>query len=159
MRVVTKTTVGVLLVVANGLIGISMTYAATGRDGAISSSAPALSQRTGTPCEELVKECFAYTGAAFANCLRVSSTHSFCSHSQLGALLAQRWQVAPSNPDLDTAPALLGPRLLDRDCIQKFDSQLSAHLGTDTLTTEVLEMLSRMLSTCQKEPAIDLLRP
>lgn len=150
--------------ILNGLgvilaVSAATSHAATGREGSLHSSAPSLAPRISNPCEELVKECFSYTGEIFTSCLQTASAHSFCANSTLGDLVAQRWQIAPSAPGLDNAPALLGPKFVDRECLKKFDSQLSAHLGTATLTREVLEMLNKTLGGCQREPSNELLRP
>ena len=157
MQVVPRVLIGLLVV--NLATVSSSASAATGLEGAIHSAAPTLPRGSGNPCEELVKECFAYTGEIFTNCLHVAGGHSFCAHSDLGELVSERWKMAPSGPALDNAPALLGPRMFDRNCIKRFDSQLSAHLGTATLTHEVIELLRKNLIACQQEPPNDLLRP
>ncbi|NDC38417.1 MAG: hypothetical protein EBZ48_10240 [Proteobacteria bacterium] len=133
--------------------------AATGKEGTMHSSVPMNVPRMTNPCDDLVKECFAYVSEQFTTCLRASSSHPFCARSSIGELITHRWQIAPSSPELDAAPALTGPRLINRECLDKFDSQLSAHLGTETLTHDVIVMLGKLLASCQQDPSNELLRP
>ena len=111
------------------------------------------------PCGDLVRECFAYSGQHFENCIHVSSDHPFCERTALGGLIQKRWQMAPSQPSLDGVPGFLGPRMVNRECVKNFDIQLSARLGSGDLTNEVVQSLTQSLNACSQEVPADLLRP
>ena len=111
------------------------------------------------PCGALVRECFSYNGQHFERCLHVSAGHPFCDGTALGGLLEKRWQMAPSQPSLDDAPAFLGPKMVNRECGKNFDSQLSALLGSGALNPDVIQSMSQSLSSCSQELPADLLRP
>lgn len=129
------------------------------RDGALVNSDHLAETALRNSCLSLARECFAYGSEHFVNCLRVSANHSFCSGSELGQLISKRWQMSPSLPSFEDAEAFMGPSLVNKECLKSFDSLLSAHLGADSPSSEVLQMLNQSLERCRQQPSNDLLRP
>lgn len=111
------------------------------------------------PCTELVKECFAYGGEEFTNCLFTSGHHPFCGNTQLGSLVLKRWGFTPSSTGRENAPAFTGPQLIDRDCVKNFDGQLSGILTRGDVSAELLTNLDGVLNSCNREAPVDLTRP
>ena len=112
-----------------------------------------------SPCEDLVKECFAYSDTHLANCFFTAGRHPFCEGTLLGKLAARRAAMSPVLGLRDTAPALTGPQLIDTECIANFDSQLSARLIEGDGSAETLRHLEATLESCVRAPANELLRP
>ena len=150
-----------LLVIAVSLLTLSnQAIAATEhREGALASSDHLAETALRNSCLTLARECFAYSSEHFVTCLRVSANHSFCSGSELGALISKRWQMTPSLSSFEDAEAFMGPSLVNAECLKSFDSMLSAHLGASTPSSEVLQMLNQNLERCRQQSATDLLRP
>lgn len=112
------------------------------------------------PCAELVRECFAYTKLERTSCFYASAHHSFCATSKLGRLAMKRWEMSPEqDPGLEAAPALMGPRLIDSQCLQRFDTQLASALANDTLASKAMLSLEEVLNSCIKTTADGLMRP
>jgi hypothetical protein len=111
-------------------------------------------------CADLIKECFAYSGTERSDCFHAAGTHSFCSRSTLGNLAMKRWSMSPvQNPSLDSSPALLGPKVVDGDCIYNFDNNLSGALVKGDYSAEAIKKFSATLDTCNREMPTDFMRP
>ncbi|MBX7144387.1 MAG: hypothetical protein K1X79_08060 [Oligoflexia bacterium] len=112
------------------------------------------------PCSDLIRECFAYTKVERTACFYASAKHSFCAGSSLGRLALKRWEMSPEqDPGLAEAPALLGPRLIDPPCIDRFDTQFSAALSEGTPALKAINSLDQVLTSCTKATAEGLMRP
>jgi len=113
-----------------------------------------------TPCVELAKECFAYSGNERETCFKAVSTHSFCRETKTGALAAKRAQFSSLTPPQDQdGPSFLGPNLVNRSCVENFDNAWSVELIKGASNTEGYEGLEKILSKCAQVPSSDILRP
>lgn len=119
-------------------------------------AAPTVNNR----CVDLVKECFAYADDARSDCFHASGTHSFCNGTALGTLAMKRWSMSSvQNPSLESAPALLGPRLVDGDCVNNFDNKWSSELVKGDVSTDSVKALTASLDACNRQVPFDLMRP
>jgi len=110
------------------------------------------------PCDELLKECFAYTGSERIECFYTSSQHEYCEGGQLGALAFKRWSMSSRSAG-GRDPNLLGPQLADQKCIDNFDSRWSSLLLEGSLSVRDVAQLDSALEQCRENPGIDILRP
>ncbi len=111
-------------------------------------------------CAELLKECFARTGFERSNCLFSSSKHPFCEGTQLGALGWKRFQMSSTRPaGMESQPGIMGPQLIDQQCIAQFDNQLLASLIEGSYSESALEGFDAKLSECVSEVGSDFSRP
>lgn len=118
------------------------------------------SGRVDGPCDELVKECFAYTGGERIECFYASSQHEYCEGGQLGALAFKRWSMSSrSNGGRDIPPNLLGPQLADQKCLDNFDSRWSSLLLEGSTSVRDIAQLDAALEQCRENPTLDILRP
>lgn len=108
------------------------------------------------PCDELLKECFAYTGSERIECFYTSSQHEYCEGGQLGALALKRWSMS-SRSGRDSN--LLGPQLADQKCLDNFDSRWSSLLLEGSLSVRDVAQLDATLEQCRENPGLDILRP
>ena len=123
---------------------------------------PALISATSSlpQCVDLVKECYRLQDTHRENCFFTVAKHPFCEGSSLGDLAYQRWAMSPNKPaGLEDAPALLGPQLIDQQCLANFDSNWSGQLLQGTIDDSKLKQLSDNLKTCRREVSIELPRP
>jgi hypothetical protein len=111
-------------------------------------------------CEELVKECFAAARDQRESCLHTMSTRPQCVTSETGTLLAKRLQFSGVKPsDADLGPAFLGPQIINRRCVESFDTSWSAALVREDVSTKTLEALSATLDQCATHEDNPLPRP
>lgn len=111
-------------------------------------------------CSELIKECFAFADNARSDCFHAAAGHTFCSGSNLGTLAMKRWSMSPvQNPALESAPAFLGPRLIDGDCVNNFDNKWSGLLVKGDVSSDSIKALNATLDTCNREVSNELSRP
>ncbi len=121
---------------------------------------PIIPEPTLNQCAELLKECHAKGDQERVNCFYSSAKHPFCEGSELGKLAYKRWIMSPvRNGGLQSAPALLGPAIIDQECLKSFDSLwLSKLIVPSTLSTS-MTTLNSSLSKCTKELSEQLTRP
>lgn len=110
-------------------------------------------------CAGLVKECFAYDTNERANCFYSSSTHPFCEGTALGKLAYKRWSMSPVKLPMHDAPGLLGPQLIDGECISSFDNQWFGRIVDTSLSSDQLQKLESTLDSCKKKELPSLPRP
>lgn len=111
-------------------------------------------------CVDLVKECFAQTGSARDVCFNSAATHSGCRDSETGKLAASRAEMSALVPDDGEAgPSLLGPDLVDRECIRNFDSSWMASVVKGPPSAETTSHLRKALQACARKSASDVMRP
>ena len=111
-------------------------------------------------CTNLVKQCFAHAGLDRANCFYSAGTHPFCEGSSLGELSMKRWEMAPNRPaGTENAPGLLGPKLVDQECLKSFDNKLSAQMLKQEMPANKVEQLSDSLDECYETTHLELVRP
>ena len=112
----------------------------------------------GDPCTSLLKECFNYGENEFSQCLFSSGHHPFCEGLELGDLALKRFATSATQTDPETE-ALLGPSLVDQQCLTNFDSQFSAELIRGSLSNERVRSLTQSLERCRRTPTEPLFRP
>jgi len=115
-----------------------------------------------TECADLVRECFVYTASERAQCFRSSGTHQLCRGSALGKLSSRRAALsagAPSTEIPDGAPALLGPTLINQECVQNVDNSWSGLMLAGEITLDSVVMLNQQLNRCQQSSNLELPRP
>lgn len=122
---------------------------------------PVVAADPATPqCRTLVKECMAHSDLERANCFYSAGTHPFCEGTDLGELILHRWEMAPNRPaGHESAPGFMGPQLVNRDCLKRFDALLSSKLVEDTAMQPTIEHLSESLEACYETMPMDLVRP
>ncbi len=111
-------------------------------------------------CADLVRECFGYGKIERVNCFYSAATHPFCEGTELGKLTHKRWSFSPIKlPGNEEPAALLGPQLVDQDCLGKFDNQWFSNLIDNNLSSDALARLSTALFECKRELPDQLPRP
>lgn len=138
------------------LVGSNLSFAAE-KDPSGESS---ISDAPLLQCSELVKECFTKSDLHRTNCFFSSAKHPFCEGTSLGKLTYKRWAMSPVHPSADEAPpAFLGPRLVDHECLGKFDNQLSGILIGGNPLDEAFDKLNSNLDGCTKKLSNEMMRP
>lgn len=113
-----------------------------------------------SPCSALVRECFAYENVERSTCFHAAANHSFCLNQSQAELARQRWEMSPvQEPGLEDASALLGPKMVNTECLRKFDTQWSSALMNDDLTARQILHLKQLLKSCENSLAENMLRP
>ena len=113
-----------------------------------------------TTCVDLVKECFARTGSARDTCFNTVAIKPICRDSQTGKLAATRAEMSALVPDdAEAGPSLLGPDLVDRECIKNFDSAWMASVVQGPPSAETSAHLNQALQACARKSASDVMRP
>ena len=110
-------------------------------------------------CAELIKECFSYGEDQREQCFGTSASHTFCAGIELGSLARQRWQLSPVIPHGIDASGLVGPQLVDRQCLNNFDNQMSGALVKGEISEQSVRILAVALENCKIKPTNELLRP
>jgi hypothetical protein len=111
-------------------------------------------------CIDLVKECFGHDRSERDTCFKTVSTDPYCSDSETSKLAAKRADMSALVPDdADVGPSLLGPDLVDRQCIKNFDSAWMAALVKGLPSAETSSQLQQSLQACAKKSASDVMRP
>lgn len=116
--------------------------------------ATANAETASSPCSTLVKECFAYSdssgkGDAQTKCFYEKGIDPVCQGTPLGSLVMHRWGMSASATLAnDGADLLTGPAMVDQDCLDQFDSTLSARMIQDELSREAIASLREALDKC-----------
>ena len=111
-------------------------------------------------CAELVKECFAESEMEQSNCFFSSAKHPFCEGTALGDVVLKRWSLSPEKSNvLEAPPALLGPQIIDGQCLKNFDAKFSDILIRDDLTEATIKQTDKNLENCKKDVSNQLTRP
>lgn len=111
----------------------------------LSSSAAASST-----CEELIITCFVSAPAERDECIQTAAAYSACETSRIHSLVAKRAQFATMKQIPEEGPSFLGPQIVDRRCVTKFDTTWSASLVNGSGSQESLNSLSAALDECAK---------
>jgi hypothetical protein len=113
-----------------------------------------------TTCIDLVKECFARTDSARDTCFNTAATKPICRDSETGKLAAKRAEMSALVPDdAEAGPSLLGPDLVDRECIKNFDRTWMASVVQGPPSAETSAHLHQALHACARKSASDIMRP
>lgn len=111
-----------------------------------------------SPCSEFAKECLMLSGAKKTNCFYTKSQHSACESTALGRLLFKRWSYSNSQPAEAMGMALLGPQIMDQECLERFDLSLSTALLSENVAPDY-QSFSEALDECSRETPQELVRP
>ncbi|RMG42615.1 MAG: hypothetical protein D6719_06070 [Candidatus Dadabacteria bacterium] len=145
-----------LKVVSLAIVSFSLTTFSVAR-AEIGTSTP---QEPVSQCSELIKECFVSSDTERTNCFYSSATHPFCEGTALGKLAFKRWAMSPDRSSgKQPPPALLGPQLVDKNCLMNFDNSWSSALVKGGLGQARIKSLDQKLESCRKEISIELTRP
>lgn len=109
-------------------------------------------------CSEVVRACLALTGNERSNCFHESAEAQSCSGKELGSLAFRRWAMDSSNPAGQEVMGLLGPQLVDSECLANFDNQLSSSLILGDTSGATITALSARLDSCRQSPADQMFR-
>ncbi|MEN9845017.1 MAG: hypothetical protein RIS36_164 [Pseudomonadota bacterium] len=101
-------------------------------------------------CEELITTCFVSSPADRDDCMQTASATSICKTSTLYPLVSKRAQFATIQDVPQDGPAFLGPQIVDKRCLSRFDATWSAELVNGSLARESLSSLSAALDECAK---------
>ena len=135
-----------LLVILTGQLCASKSFA-TSSDKAVA-------------CNELIKECFAYSAVERSTCFYTAGTHSFCNGLEIGKLAMKRWSMSPvRHPGLESAPAFLGQNLVNSECISNFDTRWSAAMLENEVPPSLIHDLYSQLNKCTVTDSDELIRP
>lgn len=111
-------------------------------------------------CIDLVKECFGHAGSDRDTCFKTVSTNPHCKDSETSILATKRAEMSALVPDdADVGPSLLGPDLVDRQCIKNFDNSWMATLVQGPPSAETSSQLQQSLQACAKKSTSDVMRP
>lgn len=111
-------------------------------------------------CIDLVKECFGHAGSERDTCFKTVSTNPLCKDSETSRLATKRAEMSALVPDdADVGPSLLGPDLVDRQCIKNFDNSWMATIVKGPPSAETSSQLQQSLQACAKKSASDVMRP
>jgi hypothetical protein len=117
-------------------------------------------QRFGSECIDLIKECFGYGASERSQCFYNSAKNGFCQGTQAGRLSFKRWAMSPNTTtEAESTLGLLGPQMVDKECIANFDNQWSSNLIKGDTSSETYSRLEARLDSCRHSPANEILRP
>ena len=111
-------------------------------------------------CTTAVGECLAKGDSERGECLYEVSQSTPCAGQELGRLAHRRWAMAPqSGSDESQGLGLLGPQLVDKQCLSSFDTQLSSELILGIPSADSIQMLTSRLEGCREKAVDDVFRP
>lgn len=111
-----------------------------------STSVPPVSAVPSDTCEELITACFVSAPDERDGCIQSAAAAQACRSSELHDLVEKRAQLSL----IDQGPAFLGPQMVDRRCLARFDTAWSAALVKGALTSASAASLSATLEDCAK---------
>jgi hypothetical protein len=112
-----------------------------------------------TRCSEMVRACLSRPTDTRDVCFESASVAPVCVGSHAGEIASKRSHFAPTFSGGDEGPAFLGPEIVDRGCLEKFDQQLGATLEIGDLTSERAKSLLSQLQRCNQMAPSNLYRP
>ncbi|MEY4668834.1 MAG: hypothetical protein RL518_1533 [Pseudomonadota bacterium] len=104
-------------------------------------------------CEDLVTACFVSSPEDRDTCIQTASAASVCETSTIHTLVAKRAQFATIKQLPLEGPAFLGPQIVDRRCLEHFDTTWSAALVKGSLSQKSVTSLSAALDECAQADA------
>lgn len=111
-------------------------------------------------CVELVKDCLDDSDNLKSACFFSVAKHPFCEGSTLGDYSLKRWVMSPKRfGEKSTAPAFLGPKVINEKCINKMDQKFATELEKDSVSEKTIEAYTKSLDDCGKEVSEKLTRP
>ena len=111
-------------------------------------------------CAVELENCFSRTNLSRNDCFFEITEKSPCQNTQLGNLAYKRWVFSAAHtPGKDTPPSLLGPGLVDGNCVNNFDNQWLSDLVREDYSKETITALDRKLESCRQSSSQELLRP
>ncbi len=110
-------------------------------------------------CSQMMKACLSRPMESRDVCFESASVSPVCIGSKSGEIASKRAHFAPMIPQGEEGPAFLGPEVVDRGCLENFDTQLGTTLERGPLTSERRDSLSSQLDRCNQMAPSDLYRP
>ncbi len=111
-------------------------------------------------CEERIQDCLVSASEQRNSCLQTAAASVACTSSRIGTLVTKRahftgLQLSPE----DQGPAFLGPQIINRRCVDNFDSAWSASLVKGAISQETINRLTASLDECAPADGTTLPRP
>lgn len=111
-------------------------------------------------CQEMIKACFVSATEQRDSCIQTAAASSACASSEIGALVAKRAQFTGLQQlSDDQGPAFLGPQIINKRCVDNFDTAWSAALVKGPLTNDSIKRFSQALDSCANSEKTTLPRP
>lgn len=111
-------------------------------------------------CTEAVRACLSRSKSAKDECFRSLASSPTCVGSEMGNIVSKRAQLSSAYPDAEEAgPGFLGPQILDRPCVDAFDTRLRTSVLTGTPSSAEATSLSRFIDRCVQPSSPNLYRP
>lgn len=111
-------------------------------------------------CAPELERCFSKTGLARSDCFLEVTEKSACKNTPLGNLAYKRWVFsAVQTPGESAPPALLGPGLVDGECVANFDNQWLSDIVREDYSKVTIGSLDRRLESCKQDSSQQLLQP
>lgn len=126
----------------------------------VNMSAVSVQAESASSCEERIRDCLVSASEQRDSCLQTVAASSACASSSLGALVAKRAQFTGVQLSAEEhGPAFLGPQIINRRCVDNFDTAWSASLVKGPLSQETITRLSKSLDECAPADSTTLPRP
>jgi len=111
-------------------------------------------------CEERIQDCLVSASEQRNSCLQTAAASATCTSSRVGSLVTKRAhftgiQLSPE----EQGPAFLGPQIINRRCVDNFDSAWSASLVKGAISQETINRLTASLDECAPADGTTLPRP
>ncbi len=110
-----------------------------------------------SPCGGLLKECVALDTDRRSSCFQAAARDERCAHTELARLAFLRSTLSSDQGGQEFA--LLGPQFVNKECVERFDNQLSGNLIRGSIPDETIRGLYGQLQQCQVEAIDDVFRP
>ena len=110
-------------------------------------------------CTDLIKECFSKFSSERSNCFFSTAKHPFCDGTELGRLSYRRWASEPKTAKGTSPSAFLGPKMVNTECLERFDSFWEEALDNGPLAEESFSRLGARLDDCRVKNSVEIPRP
>jgi len=101
-------------------------------------------------CADVLKECFVQKGYQKNQCFFSRGQHPFCEGTVLGKLALKRWTFSQNERNISQFHALSGPRMVDTECLNRFENRWSASLLNEQTPPAVYQQLLSSLDECAR---------
>lgn len=111
-------------------------------------------------CQEMIKACFLASTEQRDSCIQTAAASSACETEAIGTLVEKRAQFTGLQQlSEDQGPAFLGPQIINKRCVDNFDTSWSAALVKGPLTNDSIQRFSQALDACANSEKTTLPRP
>ncbi len=109
-------------------------------------------------CTEAIKKCFLRAEEQKGSCFWAAGKDPICKNDPLGRLALKRAAFAAERPT-DSNAGRLGPQLVDKQCVAKFDALWSGLLLESAAAAAQVDTLQATLDRCVIKPPTGIERP